>query len=92
MLHYYIYYRVNPSFETEASAAVKQIQFDIETEANIAGRLLSKREEPQLWMEVYEGVAAAEVFETILNKAVEKSGLERLLQPGSTRKTECFQG
>ena len=92
MLHFYIYYRINPSFEAEASAAVKQIQYDIEAEANIAGRLLSKREEPLLWMEVYEGVAAAEAFEAILDKAVEKSGFTRFLQPGSARRTECFQG
>ena len=92
MLHYYIYYRVNPSFEAEAATAVKQIQHDIQTEANIAGKLLIKREEPLLWMEVYEGVATAEAFEATLNNAVEKIGFERLLQPGSSRKTESFQG
>ena len=92
MLHYFIYYRVNPAFEAEAAAAVEQIQFGIESETNIVGRLLRKREEPQLWMEVYEDAPAGDAFEAILNQAVEKSGFARFLQPGSGRKTECFQG
>lgn len=92
MLNYYIYYRVSPHSEAEAAAAVKQIQFELEAETGIEGRLLHKRGEPQLWMEVYEGVAAGDAFEAMLSKAVEKAGFARFLPEGTTRKTECFQG
>ena len=92
MLNYYVYYRVAPHFEAEAAAAVKQIQFELEAETGIGGRLLHKRGEPQLWMEVYEGIAAGDAFEAMLNKAVEKAGFADFLQQGSVRKTECFQG
>jgi hypothetical protein len=92
VLNYYIYYRVNPHFEAEAAAAARQIQFELEAETGIEGRLLRKRGEPQLWMEVYEGVAAGDAFEITLGKAVEKAGFARFLPEGATRKTECFQG
>ncbi len=91
MLNYYIYYRVNPHYEAEASAAVKQIQFKLEAETGIEGRLLHKRGEPLLWMEVYEGVAAGDAFEAMLSKAVKKADFAHFLLEGE-RKTECFQG
>lgn len=92
MLHYYIYYRVSPHWNAEAAAAVKQIQFEIETETGIPGRLLQKQGEPQLWMEIYEDVSAGDAFEATLGKVVEKTGFARFLLEGSARKTECFQG
>jgi hypothetical protein len=92
MLHYYIYYRVHPHFDAEAGAAVKQMQFEIEAETGIEGRLLRKRGEPQLWMEIYENVASGEALEALIAGAVEKIGFARFLQEGSARKLECFQG
>lgn len=92
MLHFYIYYRVDPQYEAEADAAVKQMQFEIESETGVRGRLLRKHGEPQLWMEVYENVAAGDALESQLAKAAEKTGFERFLQPGSMRKLERFQG
>jgi len=92
MLHYYIYYRIHPHFEAEAGAAVRQMQFEIEAETGIQGRLLQKRGEPRLWMEIYENVASGEVLETLLGKLEGKTGFARFLQEGSVRKTECFQG
>jgi hypothetical protein len=92
MQHFYIYYRIAPQWEAEASAAVKQIQFEVEAETGIQGRLLQKREEPAQWMEIYEHVAAAEQFETVLGAAVAKVGFGRFLEAGAKRTTECFQG
>jgi hypothetical protein len=91
VLNYYIYYRVHPNYRAEAEAAVHQIQFEIEGEMSIPGRLLRKRDEPLLWMEVYENVAAGDQFEGSLAKAEKKAGLVRYLQDGATRHVECFQ-
>ena len=92
MLSYYIYYRVAPRYEAEAAVAVKQMHFEMETETGIQGRLLHKRDEPGLWMEIYENVATGDSFEATLAKVVEKTGFERFLQEGTVRKLECFQG
>lgn len=92
MLHYYIYYRVNPHYEAEAGAAVEQMQYEIEAETGIRGRVLRKRGEPHLWMEIYENVAAGDALEKQLAMAAEKTRFSHFLQEGSTRKLECFQG
>lgn len=92
MLHYYVYYRVAPHQEAEAGAAVEQMQFEIEAETGVHGRLLRKRGEPHLWMEIYENVTAGDALERQLARAAEKAAFERFLQEGSTRRMECFQG
>jgi hypothetical protein len=91
MFHYYVYYRVDPRREAEAGAAVKQLQFEIETETGVQGRLLRSRDEPLLWMEVYEDVPG-DFLEPRLAAAAERAGLMSCLQPGSVRRVECFHG
>jgi hypothetical protein len=58
----------------------------------VQGRLLRKRGEPTLWMEVYEGVLDGAAFETALAQAAAHEGIDALLRPGSSRKIECFEG
>ena len=90
MFHYYIYYRVNPAHLLEADAAVKQIQYEIEAQFSVAGRLLKKREEPLLWMEIYENVAASAAFEAALNIAEDKAGILNFVREDDQRHLECF--
>lgn len=91
MFHYYVYYRVDPRREAEAGAAVKALQFQIEKETGVSGRLLTKRDEPHLWMEVYEDVPHP-AFDARLTAEAERLGFTDFLQEGSTRRVECFQG
>lgn len=91
MLNYYIYYRVDPGRLLEADAAVKQIQFELETQLGIAGRLLKKRDEPLLWMEIYENIASDEAFEAALKKAELKAKIMDFVQGDGQRHLECFQ-
>ncbi len=56
----------------------------------VRGRLLKKRDEPLLWMEVFEKVACGVEFERALAQAVSESGIEHALAPASGRKVECF--
>ena len=90
MFHYYIYYRVNPEHLLEADAAVKQIQYEIEAQFSVAGRLLKKRDEPFLWMEIYENVAASAAFEAALKVAEIKAGIMQYVNKDDQRHLECF--
>jgi hypothetical protein len=51
---------------------------------------MKKRNEPQLWMEIYENVPDEASFEWELAEAVAGSGIANLLQSGSGRHIECF--
>lgn len=87
---YYIYYRVDAGKAEACSAAVDGIFAAIRETTGIAGRLLRKRGEPLLWMEIYEYVADEAQFEWELAEAVGKMKFMDLLQPGSGRHVECF--
>lgn len=88
--HYYIYYRVDATQTGRCAVAAQMLLERMHDKTGIQGRLLRKRNEPQLWMEIYEGVADGDSFEWELAEAVSASGLQQYLQIGSTRHTECF--
>jgi hypothetical protein len=87
---YYIYYRVEPSHAAACGEAVRKMMDAMHQRTGIGGRLQKKRNEPLLWMEIYEGVADEAKFEWELAEAVAAAGITPLLQPGSSRHTECF--
>ena len=90
-LGYYIYYRVAPEHAAGLEARVRTLQSALAAETTIAGRLMKKRGEPLLWMEVYEGVGDAAGFEQALERLAQEHRVAEALQPGSQRRTECFQ-
>lgn len=87
---YYIYYRVNEQNASDAELLVRSMQARLACRSGISGRLLKKRGEPGLWMEVYEGVAEPERFERLLGQAVDEFDLAMLLD--GPRNAECFIG
>ena len=87
---YYIYYRVDAVQVSECAAAVQKLLAAVRERTGIQGRVLKKRNEPLLWMEIYEPVADEAKFEWELAEAVAASGITALLQTGSTRHVECF--
>lgn len=87
---YYIYYRVVPGNTAACAAAVRTLLDAVQARTGIHGRMLTKRNEPLLWMEIYEQVADEAQFEWELAEAVASSGIQHWLQPGSARHTECF--
>ncbi|MEO1765666.1 DUF4936 family protein [Thiobacter aerophilum] len=90
MFHYYVYYRVDLRREAEAIAAVDQLLFEIAAKTGVQGRLLKKRDEPALWLEVYADVPG-DWLEASLAAIAQRLEFARFLQPGSTRRVECFQ-
>jgi hypothetical protein len=87
---YYIYYRVEAAKTGECACAVGDLFAAIRNTTGIDGRLLKKRGEPLLWMEIYEQVGDAAQFEWELAEAVARLHLQDFLQTGSGRHVECF--
>jgi hypothetical protein len=88
-LYYYVYYRVTQP--QQAGVAVRVMQSELLVRSGVRGRLLTKRDEPGLWMEVYEGVNDAPAFEAELDSLIAAMKLEGFVAPGSRRHTECFE-
>ena len=88
---YYIYYRVDPDRTSVARARVQQLIDAVAQASGITGRLLKKRGEPALWMEVYEHVSDEAKFERELAQAVGKLNATEFLQAGTGRHVECFE-
>ena len=88
---YYIYYRVDPAQAEAAELRIKQLLAAVEKATGTAGRRMTKRGEPNLWMEVYEGVADEAQLELELAAAANQCQVAAFLQPGTGRHIECFE-
>lgn len=89
--HYYIYYKVSPEAAERLRAAVEALQRELAEKTGVEGRLLSRRDDPGTWMEIYENVADTRAFDSALARALERVRFAELLGPGSARKTEIFR-
>jgi hypothetical protein len=90
-LAFYVYYRIDPQAAVRARVQVDTLLDRVHQRCGVRGRLLTKRGEPNLWMEVYENVVDAARFESALRAEAAALGLEALLLSGGERKVECFQ-
>jgi len=88
---YYVYYRVDPDRSEACETAVLHLLDAVKQATGIAGRLLKKRAEPLLWMEVYESVREDAKFESELAAAAGRLQLGDFLKDGTTRRIECFE-
>jgi hypothetical protein len=88
---YYIYYRVVPAQAQSCEARVLELFSAVKQSTGVAGRLLKKRSEPLLWMEVYENVRDDAKFELELAQAAAQLAVAECLQEDSTRRAECFE-
>ena len=88
---YYIYYRVAREQAETCETRVLELFTAVKQATGVAGRLLRKRSEPLLWMEVYDPVRDDAKFELELEQATAQSKLGECLQEGSTRRLECFE-
>ncbi len=70
----------------------RRLQAKLAAAIGVRGRLMTKRGEPNLWMEVYEAVSDPARFEHALHDAVQELEIVELLAPGSLRHVECFEG
>ena len=90
-LSYYVYYRVQPEKAGGCELVVRQLIAAIRKSTGVSGRLLTKRGEANLWMEIYENVADDAKFEWELADAAGRLKVQEFLLPGSGRHLECFE-
>jgi hypothetical protein len=88
---YYIYYRVAPEKAQACEVRALELMSALKERTGVSGRLLRKRKEPHLWMEVYENVRDDAKFELELEQAVTELKLGECLQEGAGRRLECFE-
>ena len=87
----YVYYRILPGEVAAARAAAREMIDAMRTRSGVEGRLLTKVDEPLLWMEVYEGFGDQAQFLSMLQESVEQSGLLPRLVDDGKRHIEVFQ-
>jgi Domain of unknown function (DUF4936) len=71
--HHFVWYRV-PGDPAAARGAVNALMQDIARQTGVTGRLLMRLDVPPTWMEVYEKVADAAMFDAVYADAVARSG------------------
>jgi hypothetical protein len=88
---FYIYYRVDPAKVAECELRVRELFAAMHKATGISGQLLKKRGEPNLWMEIYLGVADDAKFEWELADAAGRLKIQEFLLPDTTRHLEVFE-
>ena len=88
---YYVYYRVDTEKASACEARVLELFTAMQQATGVVGKLLKKRSEPLLWMEVYENVRDDAKFELELKQAVTQLKLSDCLQSDAERRVECFE-
>lgn len=88
---YYIYYRVVPDKAEACEPKIKALLAAVEKATGIAGRMLKKRGEPLLWMEVYENVDDEAKFEWEVADIADQLKVKEYLEHDTTRHVECFE-
>ena len=90
-IDYYIYYRIDTTREAALLAALSAMQASLLAATGVAGRVRRRLDDPQTWMEVYEGVNNQRLFELELGCHVQSHGLYDFLAPESVRHLERFR-
>lgn len=86
-MNYYVWYRVERD-EAETETLIRAMMARVGCRARVSGRLLRKRGEPRLWMEVYEGVPDGLDFERLLAQKADEFDLGMFID--GARRVECF--
>jgi hypothetical protein len=84
---YFIWYRVNRD-DHDTETVIHGMMSRLACRSGVTGKLLKKRDQPGLWMEVYDEVGDAEPFERLLRQAVDEFDVEMFID--GPRCTECF--
>ena len=87
---FYVYYRIAEENAAAARRAVMTLFAELRTGTGVSGRLVRRRDDPLMWMEIYERVPDDGKFESALISSAAQRDLERLVAAGSSRKTEIF--
>lgn len=84
---YCVWYRVThdgPDTET----VLRRMMARLACRTGIFGQLMKKRDDPGLWMEVYQGIADADAFEQHLVETADEYDVDMFV--ADKRRVECF--
>lgn len=87
----FVYYRVRPGAVAEAARRVEALFAAVSAAGLPPGRLMRRRDEPLLWMEVYGPVDDPASLVERLEAHAAALDFASVLVPGSARKLECFE-
>ena len=85
---YCVWYRVKDADDREAETVVRALQARLGCRTGVTGRLLKKRDAPNTWMELYEGVRDVKAFERQLQALTDQFDVDMFL--ADSRHIECF--
>lgn len=88
---FYIYYRVDPARASVCEPRIRELFAAVRKATGIEGRLMRKRGESNLWMEIYLNVTDDASFEWELAEAAGRLNVQEFLLPGTPRHVECFE-
>ncbi len=88
---FYIYYRVDPARASACESRIRELFEAVRKATGIEGRLMRKRGESNLWMEIYLNVTDDANFEWELAEAAGRLNVQEFLLPGTPRHLECFE-
>jgi hypothetical protein len=86
----YVYYRVRSAELARARALTALLLDHMNTRFGVRGRLLTRCDEPDLWMEIYESVPDPAGFRAMLDETCAQLEFAAVLAPGQVRHCECF--
>jgi hypothetical protein len=84
---FFVWYRVTQG-DRDTEIALRSMMARLACRSGVAGRLLKKRDESGLWMEIYADVVDPARFEALLRQAVDEYDVEMFIE--GKRVTECF--
>lgn len=87
----YVYYRVCADQVDNAHQAAHTLVSMLGERLQIGARLLTKVDEPLLWMEVYEDIGDRDAFLAAMNACSRDTGITRYLAANGPRHVELFQ-
>jgi len=88
---FYVYYRVDPTKAAACEPRIRELLAAVRNATGISGKLMKKRGEPNLWMEIYLNVTDDASFEWELAEAAGRLNVQEFLLPGTPRHVECFE-
>jgi hypothetical protein len=90
MLDYFIQYKITPGAEAKFIPVMVAMQSEVLRLTGVRGRIKQSADQPEVWLEMYEGVHQRMLFEAGLQEAEERFGIAQYLAPGSARRTALF--
>lgn len=90
MQHVYIYYRIDPAQAETAAHTVDTLLTLLTPHCATPPRRLTRCADPELWMEVYEGITDVASFTRHIDEAMRLLGCHRFIEGERHQESFCI--